>query len=116
MATTIELQNILDLRSRLADDPACADCRYFRVHTTGADVSECLLLGRTLAISEGAIERDKTRRCCSGWAERPIAWDIHSCGVGASPFWEDPYISRERQHDLRFRVLIGELSRLRAQL
>ena len=76
----------------------CENCRYFRIHRTGAAVSECLLHGRTLGITG----RDNTSdllewgraRVCDAWSRRPKGWNIYSEGMEANPHFVDPYLPR----------------------
>ena len=77
----------------------CFTCRYYRVHTTGATVSNCLLLGRMLSIT--GHPWDDRARVCDGWKRRPKTWNIYSKGTENDPFWHDPYISRTTQKRLR---------------
>lgn len=86
-------------------EQSCEKCRYFRIHTTGASTSECLLLGRSLGISgkgEYALLFGWAReRICDGWKRRPKTWNIYSTGVENSPYWKDAYVSRVTQKRLR---------------
>lgn len=83
----------------------CETCRYFRVHITGAAISCCLLLGRDLGITKPAQSPDlltwARATVCDGWKHRPKRWDIYSDGASNSPYWKDPYVSREAQMRLR---------------
>lgn len=87
-------------------EKSCANCRYYRQQKTGAITSECLLLGRTLGISDKAYELTKwdARRLCDGWKKLPKTWDIYSEGVESNPHWHDPYIKRETLISLRNKI------------
>jgi len=80
-------------------DQSCANCRYFRIHTTGASDSECLALGRTLGTTRqndiSTLLGWARERLCELWAKRPRNWNIYSDGVDHNPHWVDPYIPRE---------------------
>lgn len=92
------LEDFLNLRHV----DTCRTCRYYRVHTTGASVSECLLMGRTLAIDvipDNLAWRET--RICNGWKKRPHKWDIYSRGTTRNPHWKDPYLPRIKLETLR---------------
>ena len=95
-----EMQDALNFRQV---DRSCFTCRYYRIHSTGSTTGECLLLGRTLSIGIEPRYADG-HRVCNGWKVRPKTWNIHSQGVDNSPFWADPYISRESQERIAIRT------------
>ena len=105
--TLTELQDKLRFRRV---DRRCDNCRYFRVHKTGSITTDCLLLGRTLAIDDNAGEAIclSMHRICDGWKKRPSTWEIQSFGVDNSPYWKDPYIPRATQERLRGQVMKGK--------
>ncbi len=95
----IEADEALNLRRQ---DRCCLTCRYFRLVSTSAVCSECILLGRGLGIA-GPDGRDQLAawaidRICDGWKRRPQSWNIEP---GGNPHWADPYISRETAQRLR---------------
>ena len=83
-------------------EKACANCRFYRIHTTGATVSECLMLGRTIgmvppdAAYQQLLDAWAWGHLCDFWSRRPRNWDIYSTGADSNPHWKDPYYSRER--------------------
>src|SRR5437879_10377749 len=78
---------------------SCANCRFYREHKTVAVVSECLLHGRTLGITDANSSYQLVawarERLCDLWARRPKSWVIFSDGIDKNPHFSDPYISRE---------------------
>src|SRR3990167_7633490 len=84
-------------------DKCCGTCKFYRIHKTGCYSSECLLLGRTLGVTNNANDHfDWGRgRLCDGWKKRPRTWRIHSEGVEKNPYWLDPYLTRKYLQRLR---------------
>ena len=74
---------------------SCYTCRYYRQHRKAPN-SDCLLLGRMLSITRNPS--DDRARICDGWKQRPKTWDI-VCEY--NPFWDDVYIPRKTQINLR---------------
>jgi hypothetical protein len=94
-------------------EQSCATCRYFRIHRTAASVSECLLHGRTLGITEGwgasmLIEWGRAR-LCDLWSRRPRSWNIFSEGVEQNPHFHDPYLPRSVNERRRKRLTASRL-------
>lgn len=75
----------------------CDMCRYYRRH---GDVTECLLLGRTLSVS--SVGYADSARFCEGWKRRPKTWDVNAL---KNPHWCDVYYPREQL--LRIRKRLG---------
>ena len=98
-----ELEGRLHFRFQ---EQSCANCRFYRTHTTTATSSECLLLGRTLSLGElpFILPHDRAR-VCDGWKQRPRAWLIHSDGHDTNPHWYDPYLPRAENQRRRARLL-----------
>jgi hypothetical protein len=68
--------------------------------------SECLLLGRTLAVSDN--EWDDRARVCGRWKQRPDKWIIYCT---KNPHWDDVYVSRETLINLRTKYKIDNLTK-----
>ena len=90
---------IMDAANFRAHEHSCFNCRYYRVHETGAAVSECLALGQTIGIVSAKnilmLADWAKQRICDVWARRPPSWNIYSKGVDNSPYWKDPYLPRD---------------------
>lgn len=78
---------------------SCRECRYYRISRNPAEVSDCLLLGRSLSMDSPSSSWSDRARTCDGWKKRPKAWNIFSEGI--NPFWNDPYYKRETLNRLR---------------
>jgi hypothetical protein len=102
MTATESPQNKFRLRWH---EKSCANCRYFRIHTTGASCSECLFLGRSLGCASAGdtsvLLGWARERLCDGWKRRPSNWDEVS---DKNPYWEDRYITRESLVRIRSRA------------
>jgi hypothetical protein len=72
----------------------CRACRYYRTYKTQAIVSECLLLGRTLGISNKGSDLSQwdRQRICDFWLKRPKSWLFVA---DKNPHWHDKYITRK---------------------
>lgn len=72
----------------------CGTCRYYRLYESRSWTSECLLLGRTLGISNTPNDffNWEMNRVCDFWKKRPKRWSKIAYN---NPHWEDKYISRE---------------------
>lgn len=81
----------------------CGGCRYYRIHKSSAYTSECLLLGRTLGVSNylSAFHYWDGCRVCDGWRKRPSGWDVHTSN---NPHWEDPHYKREQLKKMAWRL------------
>jgi hypothetical protein len=84
---TSRVQELAHLRYHAT---SCWNCRYIRRYQC---CSECILLGRTMAVSEDSsfhmcANRERT---CDFWAERPKTWRIYT---DKNPHWEDAYYKR----------------------
>jgi len=77
----------------------CNNCRYYRISTSGAPASHCLLLGRMLSFISGLYS--DMFRYCEGWKRLPKIWNIRT---DTNPFWSDKYISRKSQKKIRARA------------
>ncbi len=77
----------------------CDNCRYYRIHQISSD---CLLLGRTLSLAPASSYADRAR-VCIGWKKRPKTWNIR---CEKNPFWEDEYIPRKMQQNIRKKIHI----------
>lgn len=99
----------LDLFNLRYQEKCCFECRYYREHKTGAWVSECLLMGRTLSISpdHGDLLDWGRSKVCDGFKKRPKTWRVWSEGVENNPHWKDPYIPRDQIERIRVRFLRG---------
>lgn len=72
----------------------------------GSPHSECILLGRTLGISnqEHDLATWAMNRLCNGWKRRPKTWGAWGHRVKVNPHWKDPFIRRETLIKLRSRI------------
>ena len=85
--------NRIDLKFH---EKRCNICRYYRLYQSS---SECLFLGRSLSmVPTGYAD---FARYCDGWKKRPKTWEILA---EKNPFWEDRYIPRKTQINLRKQI------------
>lgn len=92
-------------------EKCCLTCRYFRMGTRPAWVSDCLLLGEMVGIvselnpgSQSQLADWARGGVCDQWKRRPKTWQIITHGSEKCPFWHDPYIPRETQLRLAKRL------------